>query len=552
MSKKKIEKKLSPEQQADATKKKILATYITFVKRCKRHPTEAEMQREEISRGAIRWHFGSPKGLKEAARKKQPEAFVNILDETLFTKKNFKKLKRAVNKHSRILITTAVAGCEVHANFLKSLEKYCEEKDAMILVIPVHDPAGSAGRLNNWEVDPALMKSPHVEIAFGDIELNSNLFVSGIKMSAKHIDPTSGLDRIGQACSFIYGTPKMRLKVLPCSNEKIPHVAMGTGAITIPNYKSELYMSQRTAYLADFDHKLGAIVVELEKNDMFYFRQLQAEPKSGRFADLGEYYKPFGATAYLPPEAFVMGDIHAGEHDASAMQSWKEVIQMTGAGTIVAHDLFNGNSISHWEKDDIIKRAQRAQADQIVLADELKLTAKVVDELLSWETIVEIVIPRSNHDEFLTRYLRSGRFVKEPLNFKLASELAGSYVDEIDPVKAGVEKYLSEKSADQLRWLDRDEDFRVAGIECGAHGDKGPNGARGTLANHERAYGLCVIGHTHTPQILRDAWQVGTSTLLDLDYAVGPSSWMHTSCLIYPNGARQLIHSIRGKWKLKK
>ena len=68
----------------------------------------------------------------------------------------------------------------------------------------------------------------------------------------------------------------------------------------------------------------------------------------------------------------------------------------------------------------------------------------------------------------------------------------------------------------------------------------------------ENAYGLSVTGHAHTPEILRGAWQVGTTSKLNLDYTKGsPSSWFQTACLVYPNGSRQLISVVDGKWCTK-
>ena len=90
----------------------------------------------------------------------------------------------------------------------------------------------------------------------------------------------------------------------------------------------------------------------------------------------------------------------------------------------------------------------------------------------------------------------------------------------------------------------------MANVELGAHGDKGANGARGSLHAMENAYGNSVSGHSHSPEILRGAWQVGTCSYLKLEYNQGPSSWLHSSCLLYPNGARQLINVIGGQWRL--
>ena len=71
-----------------------------------------------------------------------------------------------------------------------------------------------------------------------------------------------------------------------------------------------------------------------------------------------------------------------------------------------------------------------------------------------------------------------------------------------------------------------------------------------TLAKMEECYGQSVTGHTHTPAILRAAWQVGCTERYDVDYVSGPSSWLHASCLVYPNGSRQMINSIGGNWRL--
>ena len=113
-------------------------------------------------------------------------------------------------------------GCPVHQGFLDSIRTYCDKKDAMLLVLPAADPA-SAG---DWNLDKELGIQ---SIVFGDIKLNSNLFICSIKLSAKQIDPTTGLSRIGQRNgSFIYASPKQRLKFMPVSNIKYPHAEMTT------------------------------------------------------------------------------------------------------------------------------------------------------------------------------------------------------------------------------------------------------------------------------------------------------------------------------------
>lgn len=547
---------MSKEKDDKKVKKHILETFAKFVRSNKRHPTEAELQKMGVTRNAIRWHFNTVKELKVVAREEYPQYFKDIIDETLFTKKNLKKLETEASKYKRFVVTTAVAGAPVHEKFYKALKSYCEHNNAKLLIIPVKAPAssipGTRGNNNQWVLDPIFSKNDDL-VVFGDLQLNENLYISGIKISAKQIDPTTGLDRLANHSSFIYGSPKLRLKPLPNSNKKLPHIAMSTGAVTMPEYKTDYFMSLRTAHLADFDHKLSALVVELEGNgdDYYYIRQLQAEPKTGRFPDLGKFYYPSGSVGTLNPDAFSLGDWHSGETDPAAKKCWEEVVQETQPRRIILHDVFSGNSINHWTSGKVITKALQASKGETNLEEELKMTARDLNELAQW-TEEGVVISKSNHDDFLIRYLEDGRFLKDHENFFTATEIIEGIKNGHDPLTYGVEKYMDEKAKQKTIWLERDEDFRIAGIECGAHGDKGPNGSRGTLRNLESAYGACVVGHSHTPGILRDAWQNGTSTYLQLSYNSGASSWMHASTLIYPNGARQMIFSINGKWRLKK
>jgi len=121
-------------------------------------------------------------------------------------------------------------------------------------------------------------------------------------------------------------------------------------------------------------------------------------------------------------------------------------------------------------------------------------------------------------------------------------------LDGKDPLKESINGRLNKKESKRLYWLKRDSEYKVGGVECGAHGDLGANGSRGSLRGMEKAYGNSITGHSHTAGILRGAWAVGTTSNLKLDYSKGPSSWTHTACLVYKDGSRQLINVIKGKW----
>jgi hypothetical protein len=90
----------------------------------------------------------------------------------------------------------------------------------------------------------------------------------------------------------------------------------------------------------------------------------------------------------------------------------------------------------------------------------------------------------------------------------------------------------------------------INNIEVGYHGDHGPNGARGSRAQFGKIGTKVIIGHGHSPGIREGAYQVGTSSLLDLEYVKGPSSWLATHCVVYSNGKRSLLNIVEGEWKL--
>lgn len=530
---------------------KLIKDYIKLVKKTGMYPGRAELDSIGYSRDQIRHYFSNLENLKQAAitwaEEHDPEAFAEIIDDSIFTPKQFKQLKDEVKKYKRFVVTTAVVGAPVHEGFLESIQKYCDHKDAKLLVLPAADPA-SAG---NWVLDKKLGKD---SIVFGDLALNSNVFLCAIELSAKQIDPSTGLDRIGQRNgSFIYASPKQRLKFMPVSNIKHPHAEMTTGAVTLPRYlNTNHYMSKRTAYMANHDHVMGAVIVEIQDRNRYHFRQIQAD-KNGHFVDLGDFYQG-SKVSKMYAEGFSLGDWHSGETDPSAVRAWKEVVELVKPKKLFIHDGFNGLSINHHERERQIRRAVLAKKGHLNLKSELIQFTKDLQLLSNFPGVEEVVIVKSNHDIFLDRWLDSGEYVDDPHNYHTGVELAHAMAEGKNPLRYAFSKVAAElgykEALDKVMWLSMDEDYFIARIQMGAHGHKGPKGARGNIRGMERAYGQSVTGHAHGPEILRGAWQNGTSSKLKLSYNEGPSDWVHSSTLVYPNGMRQLINSFDGNWHL--
>ena len=540
--------KVKAEKEFSKKKKDMLRSYATLRKKMSRDLSMDDFTvHTEYTKDMLKHHYGSLAKIDADARSKYPKCFLDVYIDDIITEEQLEKLRDTVKNNNKFVITTAVTGCVLDTKSYKTIKQYCKLNKAELLVLVASDPASNLDRGTLGRIDKRLTSEA---IVLEDTHLNSNIFLSTIKLSAKHIDPITGLGRIGQRDgSFIYASPKQRLKSSPVSNIKMPHFLMTTGAITQPDYTSANYMSNRTAYIAEHDHVMGGLIVEIGDSDEYHFRQFQFDEK-GAMIDLGKQYNG-KSVKKVKPEAFVLGDWHSGSTCPMAKQVWKEICTQLKPKNLVLHDLFDGRSINHHEAGNIDSLAKRAELGHLNLLDELKLVARDLEELHKW--VKNLVVVKSNHDEFLKRFLQKGDFAGDPYNYKTFLKLALEYVDtNCDPLKYGVEQLgeLDKGVVSNVKWLERDEDFIVSGIQLGAHGDKGANGARGGLKSMEFAYGNSVTGHSHSPEILRGAWQIGTSSKLKLSYNVGPSSWLNTSCLVYPNGHRQLINAINGKYRV--
>jgi hypothetical protein len=171
---------------------------------------------------------------------------------------------------------------------------------------------------------------------------------------------------------------------------------------------------------------------------------------------------------------------------------------------------------------------------------------KVADLLtnISRPTTKTIVV-ESNHDLALLRWLKDADWRDDPVNAEFMLE---AQLECVRAVNRGEESFsilewvIQRKGVPpDIQFLRQDESFTVNGIEFGLHGHLGANGSRGHPRQFTKLGPRMVTGHTHSASILDGVYTVGTSSLLDLGYNVGPSSWSHTHCVVYPSGKRTLV-----------
>ena len=420
----------------------------------------------------------------------------------------------------RYVITTLVQDANVNDKFLSSLQHYCKVNKAELILLP--------SNLSKQMDDDRVIKT--------NKHLNRNLLISLLPINPEQIDPISGLDRLSDnRKSVIYASPKQRLKSIPSPSDKLPRVLMTPGAVTHPNVKNT-----KRSIISNKDHVAGAIVVEVETKSIYHYRQVQAD-KHGAFVDLGKKYS--GTTvSNMKLEAIIPGDYHAGFTDPNVKRVIIKALDKYKPKHLFLHDFLDGISVNHHIAHKLLTKAKMGKLNSV--ARELKFASNELKELSSKAR--NVVIVKSNHDEFLDRWLDEGKYVTDTPNHIIGLELALAKAQGHDTVQYGLSKY---NKFTNVKFLKNDESMKLTnkGIECGAHGHRGANGSRGSANNLEKCYQNIVYGHSHSPEILRGAWVVGTSSYLKLDYNSGPSSWMHTMCFIYENGDRQLINVINGK-----
>ena len=525
--------------KCQVTREKVLKSYVKVYKEHKEVNYEL-LKKEGIIRHNVRQHFFTISQLHKEAREIYPAVFDDVILEKIVSTRYNKSILNDIKGYKRLFVTTAVVGGKVPIEAYKTVKNFCKLKNAKMLVLVASD-----GSLKEETLDKLISTEFIVK---DHIHLNKNLTISPIKINSRSADPLTGLERISQKHgSSVYASPKQRLKFVPISNTGVPRAIMTTGAITLPNYKAKTFLSEKSTLISDADHILGGIIIELEDDRLFHFRQVQFDSK-GSFIDLGLQYSPTGKPKKIMGCTFIPGDYHGDSADPSVIKCYQEISKQIDFDKIVVHDLFDGKSVNPHELDDIVMRTQRAEKGELCLRDEIKGTVRDIDTLLRLGK--RLVIVASNHNDFLERYLRKGLYVEDPLNHRLCLDVACRVLDGEDGLKAAVEIVNGRKVPGPIEWLKVDEDYKIAGCQMGAHGHLGSSGTKGTLRAMELAYNDSFTGHTHAAEILRNSWRVGTTTFLQLSYNFGPSAWTNTAGILYPNGQRQLLNIIFGKWKI--
>jgi hypothetical protein len=454
------------------------------------------------------------------------------------------KRRKADKNKNRFIITWAQNNTSVHLSFFNNIKAYADFINADIHVI--------AGRYKNptslseenaedyWvnEVSPYLDANRHNIHKYVSV-------MSDVKIHPTATNPMSGLAGMSGINSCIFGSPKVQMEMIPVLEGNKPKMMLTTGAVTLMNYTDS-----KSGKKGEFHHTFGFVIVEIKDDSTFFVRQVTADDDNGSFTDL--YYKVENGDVKKIDEisAIVLGDIHYGHHDEEVLNKTFDLMNTLKPEHVILHDVFDGNSISHHEmKDPFMQYAKEVEGSNSV---ENEINA-MLDGLENFTNFKNVVIVRSNHDDFLDRWLKNEDWKKQPTSknslvyMEYSAMLLKQYAKDRYSVK-GVIPELINKRFPNFITLGRNESYKVNSWELGQHGDVGSNGSRGSLLQFRKLNTKIIVGHYHSPGRKDGALSVGTSTKLRVGYNNGASSWLQSHVIIHKDGKAQHINFINGEY----
>lgn len=465
----------------------------------------------------------------------EPEQYV------IAKQRKFDKTKK------RFIITWGQNNSKVHTGFFNNIEAYAKEIDADIHIIlgryknPTSVFTSKQKAEEFWA--PELMK--YADANRHDIHKYVSI-MSDIKIQPTAVNPMSGLQGLSGVNSCVFGSPKVQLEMIPVLEKAKPKMMLTTGSVTLKNYTDS-----KAGKKGEFHHTFGFVIIEIKDNQVFFVRQVTADDKTGDFSDL--FYRVEGGKVRRIDtiEAIVLGDVHFGHHDINVINSTFELMDKLKPKHVVLHDVFDGDSISHHQMKDPFLQYGKEVNGTNDLQKELDV---VMDCLKPFDKFDNVVIVRSNHDDFLDRWLKNEDWKKQPTykNSRLYMQLSDILLEQHANNPScvyGVIPALIKQKYPKFITLTRTDSYKVkGGWELGQHGDIGSNGSRGSLLQFRTLNTKIVVGHYHSPGRKDGSLAVGTSTNMRVGYNLGPSAWLQSHVIIHDDGRAQHISFINGEY----
>lgn len=434
-------------------------------------------------------------------------------------------MRKCVNK--RYIVSSIVEGAPINTCFLDAIKNYASVNNAEVILLWMRGVyKGDHFSLNDLDkVRPYLTS---------EIRFNTKLIAKAFLIHPAQKYPVAGLEEYAQENdSLICASTKQCLEVVARPRGKVPHAIYTTGTISMPKYSKT-----RVGCIATQDNKLGALIIEIKDSKNFFIRQVQWIDNG--FVDLGKKYLR-NSVESVSCEAMVLGDLHLTEEDQTALKVTYNQFDFFKPKNVFIHDVLSNVSINHHEKDNCIARCKLPERFN-TLEKEFAYGKEKLTELRGKlpKTSNVFIVP-SNHDEFISKFCSDGMFIKDPRNAVIGAKCFIALVENKNPLDV----YCH---VDGVTYLPKDSTYKIEDWELAEHGHLGSNGAKGSARSFMKSHNKVIIGHSHTPKIVGNVWQVGTLSKLSLSYTHGASSWLHANCVVYKGGYTQMLVFIGDTW----
>ena len=460
----------------------------------------------------------------------------------------------------RWLLTAAQNETKIHSAFWQNLNAYAQAIGAEIVVGPFTYQLGVFEDHNTRSNVFADAVRPHLR--FERMECGDVLFCAEMNTLPTAVRPLSGLHSYTVGRWGIFPHAKIALESVPAMPGKHPPLIMTTGACTIENY-----IAKKAGLKAAFHHVIGATLVEIGESGVAFCRQITAT-SDGAFQALDCVVKGGKLTYGKRVEAINPGDIHRANLDPHVARAiWGDgttggMIDALRPGFQFFHDLFDGESINHWQRDKPHERFPLHLAGKLNVANEVAQAAKFLRE--TQRTFCRSMIVESNHDLWLSRWLQSA---DPKLDLENAEAFHRWNLAVIEAAKVGDHEFsifrhaLKLADAQELEgigFIPEGKSFEICsdrgGIECSLHGHIGTNYSRGSSASLAKMAAKINKGHDHIASITDGVYSSGVCTTLDGlrqdgRRATGPISHSNSLTVTYPNAKRTIITIRNGEWR---
>ncbi len=433
----------------------------------------------------------------------------------------------------KYIITSIQYNGLVNRNLLTNMLNFAKEQGVEKILTFVQ-----RGQYIEEDIIHPLIAKSNIETIYGEVKLNANLKLYDTRILPQQINPFTGMNKkLSRDYSYILPSPKIRYESI-ASNSKYPRALMSTGSITKPNYK------EHTAHglKAVEQHQYGFVYVEILNNQIFKAFQIESTV-AGDFQHLTRKFHS-GKVFNAQPEALVLGDWHNGDTDPWVRRESIKMISELKPKRVVFHDMFNGHSINHHEKGLLLSELRNLRDKRVCLEDEIKAVYNEIWYFCDKFKDTDFLIVRSNHDDFMEKYIQHKKWIDDPQNFLFTCRVVARILNEKKiPLQEAL--LLIGSLPKNVKFTQQDESLRVAGIELACHGHQGANGSKGSPNQFNSLNLKMITGHTHSPKLMENGMVVGTSTYLKLNYTHGASSWLNAHGILYSNKKYGLLTIIK-------